>query len=208
MPCARPSAAPASGALAGVVERAPLVGSAGRCRRSRSAPARREDFSGNSSHRRWGAWACAARGACLHRRRVGARADSANRHDFETAPSQLLRALREHRLPALTCVRMEGHSRSEKLSASPPLFKSEFLNFFSRVHPAVPAIVFVPVVVAMEWLGADRGYAWWQLGLLTLAGVGVWTLTEYWLHRLVFPWEADNAPGRRLALLIPGIHHH
>ncbi len=65
---------------------------------------------------------------------------------------------------------MESHSRSEKLSASPPLFKSDFLNFFSRVHPAVPAIIFVPVVVAMEWIGVDRGYAAWQLALLTLAG--------------------------------------
>ena len=49
---------------------------------------------------------------------------------------------------------MEAHDRTGKLSASPPLFKSEFLNFFSRVHPAVPAVIFVPVVVAMEWLGA------------------------------------------------------
>jgi dihydroceramide fatty acyl 2-hydroxylase len=102
---------------------------------------------------------------------------------------------------------MEGHSRSEKLSASPPLFKSEFLNFFSRVHPAVPAVVFVPVVVAMEWIGADRGYAWWQLALLTLAGIAVWTLTEYWLHRLVFHWEPDNAFGRRMHFIIHGVHH-
>ncbi len=102
---------------------------------------------------------------------------------------------------------MEGHSRSEKLSASPPLFKSEFLNYFSRVHPAVPAIIFVPVVVAMEWLGADRGYVAWQLALLTLAGGAVWTLTEYWLHRLVFHWEPDNAFGRRMHCIIHGVHH-
>jgi hypothetical protein len=90
---------------------------------------------------------------------------------------------------------MEAHKRTEKLSASPPLFKSELLNFFSRVHPAVPAVVFVPVVIAMEWLGADRGYAAWQLLLLSLAGIAIWTLTEYWLHRLVFHWEPDNAFG-------------
>ncbi|HVQ59846.1 MAG TPA: sterol desaturase family protein [Solirubrobacterales bacterium] len=103
---------------------------------------------------------------------------------------------------------MEAHNRSEKLSASPPLFKSEFLNFFSRVHPAVPAVIFVPVVVAMEWLGVDRaGYGAWQLVLLTLAGVGVWTLTEYWLHRLVFHWEPDNNFGRRMHFIIHGIHH-
>jgi dihydroceramide fatty acyl 2-hydroxylase len=102
---------------------------------------------------------------------------------------------------------MEAHNRSEKLSASPPLFKSEFLNFFSRVHPAVPAVVFVPVVVAMEWLGADRGYGVLSLLLLSLAGIGIWTLTEYWLHRLVFHWEPDNAFGRRMHFIIHGIHH-
>jgi dihydroceramide fatty acyl 2-hydroxylase len=102
---------------------------------------------------------------------------------------------------------MEGHSRTEKLSASPPLFKSDFLNFFSRVHPAIPAAIFLPVVVAMEWIGADRGYAAWQLALLTLAGIAVWTLTEYWLHRLVFHWEPDNAFGRRMHFIIHGVHH-
>ena len=45
--------------------------------------------------------------------------------------------------------------RTDKLAASPQLFESDFLNFFSRVHPSIPAIVFVPVVVATEWLGAD-----------------------------------------------------
>jgi dihydroceramide fatty acyl 2-hydroxylase len=102
---------------------------------------------------------------------------------------------------------MEGHSRTEKLSASPPLFKSSFLNFFSRVHPAIPAVVFVPVIIVMEWLGADRGYAIWQLAPLTLAGVAVWTLTEYWLHRLFFHWEPDNAFGRRMHFIIHGVHH-
>jgi sterol desaturase/sphingolipid hydroxylase (fatty acid hydroxylase superfamily) len=102
---------------------------------------------------------------------------------------------------------MEAHERTEKLSASPPLFKSEFLNFFSRVHPAVPAVIFVPVVAVMEWLGVDRGYGVGQLILLSLAGIGIWTLTEYWLHRLVFHWEPDNAFGRRMHFIIHGIHH-
>jgi dihydroceramide fatty acyl 2-hydroxylase len=102
---------------------------------------------------------------------------------------------------------MEAHDRTEKLSASPPLFKSELLNFFSRVHPAVPAVVFVPVVIAMEWLGIDRGYGIPGLLLLSLGGIAIWTLTEYWLHRLVFHWEPDNAFGRRMHFIIHGIHH-
>jgi sterol desaturase/sphingolipid hydroxylase (fatty acid hydroxylase superfamily) len=102
---------------------------------------------------------------------------------------------------------MEAHERTQKLSASPQLFESEFLNFFSRVHPAIPAVVFLPVIVAMLWLGADGGLAVWKLALLTLAGAGIWTLTEYWLHRLVFHWEPDNAFGRRMHFIIHGIHH-
>ena len=102
---------------------------------------------------------------------------------------------------------MAARNRSEQLAASPPLFESEFLNFFSRVHPAIPAAIFVPVIVAMEWLGADRGLGTGELVLLTLGGVGIWTLTEYWLHRLVFHWEPDHALGRRLHFVIHGIHH-
>jgi dihydroceramide fatty acyl 2-hydroxylase len=97
--------------------------------------------------------------------------------------------------------------RTHQLSASPPLFDSGFLNFFSRVHPAIPAIVFVPVVIASEWLGADRGLGALELVLLTTGGLGVWTLTEYWLHRLVFHWEPDNAAGRRMHFIIHGVHH-
>ena len=103
---------------------------------------------------------------------------------------------------------MEAHKvRTEKLSASPQLFESDFLNFFSRVHPAIPGLVFVPVVVVMEWLGADRGQSAWELILLSLGGVAIWTLTEYWLHRLVFHLEPDNAFGRRMHFIIHGIHH-
>jgi sterol desaturase/sphingolipid hydroxylase (fatty acid hydroxylase superfamily) len=97
--------------------------------------------------------------------------------------------------------------RTAQLAASPQLFDNAFLNFFSRVHPAIPAIVFVPVVIAMEWVGADRGYGALELAVLTLAGLGIWTLTEYWLHRLFFHWEPDNNFGRRMHFIIHGVHH-
>jgi dihydroceramide fatty acyl 2-hydroxylase len=102
---------------------------------------------------------------------------------------------------------MEAHDRSQKLAASPQLFESEFLNFFSRVHPAVPAVLFIPVIVAMEWLAIADDLAVWKLALLSIGGVGIWTLTEYWLHRLVFHWEPDNGFGRRMHFIIHGIHH-
>ncbi|MGA8926292.1 MAG: fatty acid hydroxylase, partial [Solirubrobacterales bacterium] len=100
-----------------------------------------------------------------------------------------------------------AHERTSELSASPPMFESRFLDFFSRVHPAVPAIVFIPVVAAGIWLGIDRGLAVGTTILLFGVGVAIWTLTEYWLHRLVFHWQPKFAGGDRLHFIIHGVHH-
>jgi sterol desaturase/sphingolipid hydroxylase (fatty acid hydroxylase superfamily) len=97
--------------------------------------------------------------------------------------------------------------RTARLSSSPRLFENGFLDFFSRIHPSVPAIIFVPAVAAGLWLGADGGYAAYELILLLAAGVLIWTLTEYWLHRLVFHWEPDHPIGSRLHFIIHGVHH-
>ncbi len=98
-------------------------------------------------------------------------------------------------------------SRTEQLSASPPLFQNGFMDFFSRVHPSIPAIIFVPIVIGSWWLGADDGYGAGKLALLTVAGVAIWSLTEYWLHRLVFHWQPKFRGGDRLHFIIHGVHH-
>src|SRR5947208_12054757 len=90
---------------------------------------------------------------------------------------------------ALAKIGPMAHERTTQLSASPPMFESRFLDFFSRVHPAVPAIIFVPVVIGGVWLGIDRGLGAGTAALMFFAGIAIWTLTEYWLHRLLFHWE-------------------
>jgi dihydroceramide fatty acyl 2-hydroxylase len=97
--------------------------------------------------------------------------------------------------------------RTARLSASPPLFQNRFLDFFSRIHPVVPALIFIPVIAGMIVLGANRGQGAGELVLLFVAGVAIWTLTEYWLHRKLFHWEPDNAFGRRMHFIIHGVHH-
>jgi dihydroceramide fatty acyl 2-hydroxylase len=92
------------------------------------------------------------------------------------------------------------------LRASPPMFESRLLDFFSRVHPAVPLLVFVPVIVAMAaWSLAQTSVG--ALALLAVAGYALWTLFEYWLHRIVFHFEPDHGIGARLHWIIHGIHH-
>ena len=100
-----------------------------------------------------------------------------------------------------------SHERTQSLSASPPLFENGFLDFFSRVHPVIPALIFVPVVAAGIWLGVDGGYGALATIGLVAAGLLAWTLTEYWLHRLVFHWEPDHPLGSRIHFIMHGIHH-
>jgi dihydroceramide fatty acyl 2-hydroxylase len=97
-------------------------------------------------------------------------------------------------------------SRTDVLRASPPMFESRVLDACSRVHPAVPAIIFLPAIAAMAaWGLSDRGVG--AVALLALAGYAMWTLFEYWLHRLVFHFEPRDGLGARLHWIIHGVHH-
>ena len=96
--------------------------------------------------------------------------------------------------------------RSEYLKASPPMFESGLLDRFTRVHPAVPVLIYLPVIALLFVTGIGR------LGFLTAAGLAlggyaVWTLTEYWLHRVVFHFEPDDGIGARMHWMIHGVHH-
>jgi dihydroceramide fatty acyl 2-hydroxylase len=100
-----------------------------------------------------------------------------------------------------------AHERTARLSASPPLFQNRFLDFFSRIHPSVPALIFVPVIVALIVLGANRGQGALEIVLLFAAGLLIWTLSEYWLHRKFFHWDPDHQIGHRMHFIIHGVHH-
>ncbi len=96
--------------------------------------------------------------------------------------------------------------RSEMLKASPPMFQSRLLDRFTRVHPVVPVLIYAPVVIAL-FVTAVRRDGWWDTAGLLLVGYLVWTLFEYWLHRVVFHFEPEAGLGARLHWMIHGVHH-
>jgi dihydroceramide fatty acyl 2-hydroxylase len=96
--------------------------------------------------------------------------------------------------------------RSELLKASPPMFESRLLDRFTRVHPAVPVVIYGPVVIALM-VTAVRRDGLGDTAALLLVGYLVWTLFEYWLHRLVFHFEPEQGVGARLHWMIHGVHH-
>ncbi len=96
--------------------------------------------------------------------------------------------------------------RTDQLRASPRLFDSDLLDRLSRVHPAVPPAIFGPFIIGFVAVAVDRLGPLRAAGLF-VAGYVLWTLTEYWMHRLVFHFEPADGFGARLHWIIHGIHH-
>jgi dihydroceramide fatty acyl 2-hydroxylase len=97
-------------------------------------------------------------------------------------------------------------SRTDVLRASPPMFESKLLDALSRVHPTVPVAIFVPAIVALAAWSLESASLPVTVGLAA-GGYALWTLFEYWLHRIVFHFEPQEGLGARMHWIIHGIHH-
>jgi dihydroceramide fatty acyl 2-hydroxylase len=97
-------------------------------------------------------------------------------------------------------------SRSDVLRASPAMFDSRLLDTFSRVHPAVPVLIFGPAIIVMEAWALSHVSVAGAVGLF-VGGYALWTLFEYWLHRIVFHFEPEDGFGARMHWIIHGVHH-
>jgi sterol desaturase/sphingolipid hydroxylase (fatty acid hydroxylase superfamily) len=91
---------------------------------------------------------------------------------------------------------------------SPRMFENPLLERLSRVHPAVPPLIYLPVVTVLLVLAIGKE----ELGGAAVAGVflcglAFWSLAEYLLHRFVFHFQPDTRWGRRLHFIIHGVHH-
>ena len=88
------------------------------------------------------------------------------------------------------------------------MFKNEFLERLSHVHPATPFVFYIPI------LGYFGFSAFYYTGIsilnfLIYFGYGLlfWTIGEYLLHRFVFHPPQTNEFLRKLYFYIHGIHH-
>jgi sterol desaturase/sphingolipid hydroxylase (fatty acid hydroxylase superfamily) len=99
-----------------------------------------------------------------------------------------------------------SESRSDLLKASPRMFESEWLDRLSRVHPAIPVVIFGPAIGILAG-SAFATVALPKALLLFVLGYAFWTLTEYWIHRAIFHFEPEEGLGARLHWIIHGVHH-
>lgn len=76
------------------------------------------------------------------------------------------------------------------------------------VPPWLPAALFGPLAVgALAWAIAEAPRRWPLSAALAAAGLLLWTLAEYGLHRGLFHRTPASGPGRRLHWLVHGYHH-
>ena len=88
------------------------------------------------------------------------------------------------------------------------MFENPVLEALSRVHPAVPPLIFLPVIgyLLVRSLGPHDLAPAGVIGAF-FAGLAFWSLAEYLLHRFIFHLEPDSRWGRRLHFIIHGVHH-
>jgi len=88
------------------------------------------------------------------------------------------------------------------------MFESDFLERFSRVHPAVPAVLYVPTALASAVIAVCvQGTTIGRLAAELVFGYLLWTLFEYWAHRLLFHLPVVGPKTARIQFLIHGVHH-
>lgn len=63
------------------------------------------------------------------------------------------------------------------------IFRSGVLEWFTHVHPAVPHVLYLPLIAFTLYLSGRNGVAVSRIALLFLGGVLLWTIAEYFLHR-------------------------
>lgn len=89
---------------------------------------------------------------------------------------------------------------------SPRMFETALFERFSRAHPITPALLYLPLAAVAIFLAVGHESL---LRVITgvVGGYLLWTLAEYWLHRLLFHLPVVGPKTARAAFLIHGVHH-
>src|SRR5690606_33987517 len=88
------------------------------------------------------------------------------------------------------------------------MFKSDFMEALSRVHPAVQLIVYVPVILYFTYRSVYVfEFSFITILSLVIFGIIVWSFAEYTLHRFVFHLEFKSKLGARIHFIFHGVHH-
>jgi sterol desaturase/sphingolipid hydroxylase (fatty acid hydroxylase superfamily) len=88
------------------------------------------------------------------------------------------------------------------------MFESDFMEFFSHVHPITPFVIYVPLMTFLLYLAlAVRATPLLLVVALFAVGILIWSFVEYSMHRWIFHYEPRSTWGKRLHFMLHGVHH-
>lgn len=87
------------------------------------------------------------------------------------------------------------------------MFKSNLMEILSKVHFAVPLFIFIPSIIIFIYKDFATGVSLLNFGLYFFIGLGVWTITEYVMHRFVFHYHPTSEFGKKIHFIFHGVHH-
>jgi sterol desaturase/sphingolipid hydroxylase (fatty acid hydroxylase superfamily) len=88
------------------------------------------------------------------------------------------------------------------------MFENNFLEALSRVHPSIPLIIFIPIILFMIYLSVFvHQMTFLSIMGMIIFGLFIWTITEYLLHRFIFHWELKSKFGAKIHFIFHGVHH-
>jgi sterol desaturase/sphingolipid hydroxylase (fatty acid hydroxylase superfamily) len=87
------------------------------------------------------------------------------------------------------------------------MFETPLIERFSRVHPAMPFVFWLPVLGYVGHRAWQNGVAPLPAAGLFVLGVLIWTFAEYTLHRFVFHYVGPRPWQRRMHFVLHGVHH-
>jgi sterol desaturase/sphingolipid hydroxylase (fatty acid hydroxylase superfamily) len=108
---------------------------------------------------------------------------------------------------------MSGSSRKslkEAMATSETIrmFKWDWMERLSHVHPATPFVIYIPVVIIALYYAALQGnLSVSEMVAAFFTGAFLWTLMEYLIHRFLFHIPQTNRVFKAIYFYSHGIHH-
>lgn len=87
------------------------------------------------------------------------------------------------------------------------LFKNNILDSLSKVHFTVPLYIYIPAILFFAGKSFILDINIISFIIYFLAGLFVWSITEYFLHRFIFHYEPTSEFGKKMHFIFHGVHH-
>jgi sterol desaturase/sphingolipid hydroxylase (fatty acid hydroxylase superfamily) len=88
------------------------------------------------------------------------------------------------------------------------LFKNQYLEYLTKTHPLVIWGMYVPIIALMLYFSVFKlAFSGKQTTFIFTAGMFLWSLFEYTIHRYVFHFFAESEKAKKIVYVIHGNHH-